>query len=412
MSDKFFYRIVAVLIVFLILSLLLASFFAIDFFKSEKSPDTDVTVTINNSSKKYERSQIYSNNELMINFTDVAKMCGCTVTGDTSVQKIFFDNGTATENAEFSNGDVTCKINGAVFELSVPCEICDGQLWLPLSFVQNYVTGLNIEISDNLDRINVSRAEYEPGMSDSEIYLPMTFKIRDQSTIDSIGEGFAIALGSIEFKADLSAYEEYMNPSDRDAYLLLVNENNLLDSDYKPDDLTAVSATRKDGRNTQYMREYAAKALEAMFLEMAEYGITDVSVTSAYRSYAYQNQLFNQYLNENMNIYSSYDEAYAATRAVSALPGTSEHQSGLCCDMHNLSSASKAFADKDAYEWLKDNCYKFGFIIRYPDDKIDVTKYDFEPWHYRYVGRYHATMMHEYNMCLEEYIEFIKNQES
>ena len=58
--------------------------------------------------------------------------------------------------------------------------------------------------------------------------------------------------------------------------------------------------------------------------------------------------------------------------------------------MHNLSSASEAFANTEAYAWLKENCWKFGYVLRYPADKTDVTGITFEPWHYRYVGRYHA----------------------
>ncbi len=409
MSDKIFYRILAVLALFVILSLLLSVFLLVDFFSTEKKPDISISYTIDGVQSEFEHTDVYRDDILMVNFTDIAKMCGYTVSGNSQTQKFHLVTNIANESAEFTSGDSTCKINGASFELPRPCEIENGNVWLPLSFVRDYVLGLSIEADESAGKITVEREKYEPGISDYEIYPPMLFKIREQTTIDSIGEGFAIALGTLEFRADLSEYEEYMNPADRDAYLLLVNENNTLDENYKPDDLTGLTATRKDGRNTQYMREYAAKALEAMYLEMAEYGITDVSVTSAYRSYAYQNQLFNQYLNENINRYSTYEEAYAATRALSALPGTSEHQSGLCCDMHNLSSAHKRFAEKEAYAWLRDNCYKFGFIIRYPEDKVDITGYDFEPWHYRYVGRYHATMMHEYGMCLEEYIEFLES---
>ena len=89
----------------------------------------------------------------------------------------------------------------------------------------------------------------------------------------------------------------------------------------------------------------------------------------------------------------------------SAAPGTSEHQTGLCCDMHNLGAADVAFANEDAYKWLKENCWKFGFILRFPEGKDDITGYQFEPWHYRFVGRYTAEKIHNSNMCLEEYLD-------
>ena len=153
------------------------------------------------------------------------------------------------------------------------------------------------------------------------------------------------------------------------------------------------------------MVKTAAMALEAMYTEMRACGYTDVSVTSAYRTYAYQKSLFNMYTDNEMKKNPSLTRAQAEkiTETYSARPGTSEHQTGLCCVMHNLSSADVAFAKKDAYKWLKDNAWKFGFIVRYPEDKQDITGISFEPWHYRYVGRYHAQAMYDAGLCLAEY---------
>ena len=226
-----------------------------------------------------------------------------------------------------------------------------------------------------------------------------------------------------EFKADLSEYEEYMNPQgeQRDAYLLLVNTKNPLASDYVPDDMIDVKSTRKDGRNTQKLRLYAAKALEALMLEGEACKIIDtktpsgypLSVMSAYRSYSYQAQLFNTYVSQEMNSNKSLTRAEAEkiVETYSCRAGTSEHQSGLCVDMHTLWSAGQAFAKEDEAKWLAENCYKFGFILRFPEDKMDKTGgIIYEPWHFRYVGRYHATQMHELNMCLEEYIEHLNKK--
>lgn len=211
---------------------------------------------------------------------------------------------------------------------------------------------------------------------------------------------------TFDFKTDLSAYESYMNP-EGDEYLTLINRDNRLGENYVPEDLVAVASTRKDGRATQQMREYAAKALEALFLEAEAQGMTYVnsasgrslSVTSAYRSYAYQAQRLAE---ETANKGSE-----EAALKVVQYPGASEHQSGLCCDMHNLSSAMTSFESQDAAKWLAENCHKFGFILRYPKDKTEITGINFEPWHFRYVGRYHATKMQELDMCLEEYFEYL-----
>lgn len=212
------------------------------------------------------------------------------------------------------------------------------------------------------------------------------------------------------FKSDLSAYEQYMNP-EGDEYLFLVNTSHRLDADYVPDDMIPVVNTRNDRAKVQ-MREYAAKALEAFFIEAETEGMTYLnertgkvlSVMSAYRSYSYQQQLFDN----QKALYASYGERAEEMAAKEVqYPGCSEHQSGLCCDMHNIASADISFESEAAATWLKENCYKFGFILRYPKDKTEITGISFEPWHFRYVGRYHASRMHELGMCLEEYMEYL-----
>ena len=197
-----------------------------------------------------------------------------------------------------------------------------------------------------------------------------------------------------------------MAPADRDGYLLLVNSTHPLERTFVPADLTDLVDTRGD-RAAQQMTKAAAMALEAMYIEMRAAGYSDVSVTSAYRSYDRQDEIFNMYLNMNLANGYDYDTAYAMVASDTALPGQSEHQSGLCCDMHNLGSASQAFANQPVYKWLTENCAKFGFILRYPADKEDVTNIIYEPWHYRFVGRYHAERITALGLALEEYVELI-----
>lgn len=205
---------------------------------------------------------------------------------------------------------------------------------------------------------------------------------------------------TFNFTADLSLYEEYMNPQG-DEYLTLINTTHPLDENYAPTDLIDIVDTRKDGRATQQMREYAEKSLEAFLIEARANGFTDITVTSGYRTYSYQKQLFDARL-KNYS-YLGDEAAYAETAKIIAIPGTSEHQSGLCCDMHNIAAADVSFGNTAAGKWLEANCYKFGFIVRYPANKVDITGISYEPWHFRYVGRYHACKMWEKGLCLEEY---------
>ncbi len=232
-------------------------------------------------------------------------------------------------------------------------------------------------------------------------------------TDDAVQEPAEETVPEVTFQVDLSAYEPYMNPENRDDYLILVNrEEGFLTADDVPTDLVTVVNARSD--RTVYMREIAEKALEALFLEAEAEGMTYVnpnsgvylSVMSGYRSYETQKNLYMSYVRQEMaNRGCSEEEAKAYAARYSNPEGTSEHQTGLCCDMHNLSSADQSFQYQDAAKWLAENCWKFGFILRYPADKEDITGTSYEPWHFRYVGRYHAYFIHRDGLCLEEYLE-------
>ncbi len=255
-------------------------------------------------------------------------------------------------------------------------------------------------------RVHIGSGDFPRNSTVTAMTVP-----QPDAAVEAIDERDAIPEREVytyEFLADLSAYEQYMEPADADGYIQLINHTHKLDESYIPEDLTDIANTRKDGRATQQMRLTAAKALEALFLEAAEHGITDVTVTSGYRSYAYQTQLYEARVQQYLGYGYSDAEARKKAATIVTYPGSSEHQSGLCVDMHNIASADVSFEHKEAAKWLKDNCYKFGFILRYPKDKTDVTGISFEPWHFRFVGRFHASKMHELGMCLEEYVPYFE----
>ena len=189
-------------------------------------------------------------------------------------------------------------------------------------------------------------------------------------------------------------------------YLILVNSENPLDENYIPADLVDIRSTRADGREIQKMRKAAAEALENMIDEMKRCGVYDknLTVTSAYRSFEYQKYLFDTYVKNRTDGGMSYDEAYKEVSKTTALPGCSEHQSGLCVDFHNKSYANVSFAETEQYKWIEKNAHSFGFIVRYPSGKENITGISFEPWHLRYVGEENATRMYENSLCLEEYL--------
>ncbi len=331
----------------------------------------------------------YRNAEHYISLSSLTKNFGTRLTGDVKHMTLSLSD---TDSATFSVGSNAVSINGNYISLSNPTYFSEGQLFVPQSFFDRYVENAKVSFSGR----GSGRKLF--------ISLPEKLSFVCKSTNLSVrAEKIAgVQYENTMFTTDLSEYEEYMNPENKDEYLFLVNTENSLSSDYVPEDLIDVKNTRSD-RAYQKMRKAAAMSLEAMFKEMYAAGYTDVTVTSGYRSYEYQSTLFNNEVALNRPKYGDRAEEVAATAITR--PGTSEHQSGLCADLHNLSAASTAFASKDAYKWLYSHCADFGFILRYPKDKTDITGIMFEPWHYRFVGRYHAQKIMQQGLCLEEYME-------
>lgn len=188
------------------------------------------------------------------------------------------------------------------------------------------------------------------------------------------------------------------NPDD---ILVLVNKERNLPSDYKPQDLVIpnVRFSFSGESEKKYMREEAAEALEQLFSEAEKQGIVLYAV-SGYRSYERQKALFNNKVNKV--------GAEEANKLV-AKPGQSEHQTGLAMDVSSKSAnflLEVNFGQTVEGRWLKENAHKFGFIIRYPKEKTDVTGYSYEPWHIRYVGKEAASEIYEKLITLEEYFGF------
>lgn len=202
--------------------------------------------------------------------------------------------------------------------------------------------------------------------------------------------------------------------------ILLVNKTQVLGESYVPANLTTVNSNYTNGGKTVQLESATANAAIQMINAMRQAGITNVTITSGYRTYAYQQQLFDRYCNEERANHPSWSEAQIREKVLSysAYPGTSEHQTGLCMDLFtnemvglwNYGSETpdnpydKGFAETKAFEWLKVNAHKYGFILRFPEDKTSVTGYSYESWHYRYVGVAHATKIYEQGICLEEYL--------
>lgn len=205
-------------------------------------------------------------------------------------------------------------------------------------------------------------------------------------------------------RPDFPSYEETMkkqgdsyvvtNPS---SLLVLVDKTRELPDNYVPEGLVKPNVPMNAGDKTAHpmLRKEAATAMEQLFKEAKNDGI-NLYLVSGYRSYQSQEQLFNSYVKK---------QGRKSAEQYSALPGTSEHQTGLAADVTSkslLMDLNQTFGDTPEGMWLKDHAHDCGFIISYPKDKTDITGYAYEPWHIRYVGIPQATYMYNHHLTLEE----------
>lgn len=219
---------------------------------------------------------------------------------------------------------------------------------------------------------------------------------------------WAVLSGSV--KADESTVKpdiilprnQYVKPVSEDSFkddwqLLLVNPWNILPEDYE--------VTLKQLKNNHSIDERCYPDLQKMMDDCRAEEL-EPYICSSYRTMEKQKKLFdNRMKNLVMQGYSP-ETAYKKTTDVIAVPGTSEHQTGLAVDIvdtynQNLDETQES---TPVQKWLMENSWKYGFILRYPPDKSDITGIVYEPWHYRYVGREAAKEIYEKGICLEEYL--------
>lgn len=386
------------LIVFFAVAAIIIAAFAFDFLGGARRPA--VKYTIGENEYTLSGKEAYAGDSLLVCFDDIAAVCEMSETG--SVRERTFHAENSDQKITITEGSSVALLNGSKVDMLAQAVLRDGKLYVPLSFVEEYMTGISLKAEGNT--VVISRGEYNSSTKENPVYVDTGFTATDVAELPA-DEPEKLA-PAYSFITDISAYEEYMCPEDIDGFLILVNREHTIDGEYVPSNLVDIRASRSD--RTERMVETAEMALQALYIEMRAAGYTDVSVTSGYRSYDKQEYLYNLYTEREMGAGISREAAQKIVDTYSARPGTSEHQTGLCVDMHNLGSASQAFANKEAYKWLIENCYKFGFILRFPEGKEDITGYSFEPWHYRFVGRYHASEMHRLDMCLEEYLAYIE----
>ena len=182
--------------------------------------------------------------------------------------------------------------------------------------------------------------------------------------------------------------------------LVLANYDNILPEDFTVEVANIDSTRQFDSRAIGYINQ--------MMNDMRKDGITNVWVQSAYRSVERQKELYDNSIQKYLKQGKTQEEAIALTDEYINKPGSSDHNLGLAVDFNNVDNS---FSKLKGYQWLLENAENYGFILRYPEDKEDITKIAYESWHWRYVGEENAKKMNELHMCLEEYVEYLSEQE-
>ena len=188
-------------------------------------------------------------------------------------------------------------------------------------------------------------------------------------------------------------YYTNTKPSDNlNTNLILVNKYNYVTEDYIPENLEPLDTNY--ARSGMQLVKEAKEAFEELSQNAKENGMTILAMSS-YRSYDYQVNLYNNYVKS---------DGQEAADTYSARAGYSEHQTGLAADVYNGEVPYTSFEETEEFTWMQENAYKYGFILRFPKDKTNITGYQYESWHYRYVGKEVAKEIHENNLTLEEYL--------
>lgn len=414
------FTILSSLLIFALIFTIILISFKID-FTSRNIFSISAKVIYTDSENSSSINCIYENGSVYIPLKEFSDYLDYVISGDKrNIVMTFRESG---DYAEFLRHSDEVLVNGQRMFLQNRLIENNSEIYIPAEFFSQYVPNITLGLRHIKNDIDVT-ITIDTG-------LKFCFDIADNSSSDTINykdtlvipvysnvftdtgsqsadvqdEQTEEAVPEIEepvYTLDLSEYEQYTDVRDSE-YLILVNSDNPLAQSYVPEDLEDVCRTRDDKRKTQAIRHNAAKALEALLKDASFNGYADLSVSSGYVSYSDQESLFENQKQLQLKQINKVDEH--KLKRITPRAGESEHQTGLSVDLYNTETKTKRFAATDAYKWLILNCAEYGFILRYPEGKENVTGVEFKPWHFRFVGKYHAKKIMSSGITLEEYIE-------
>jgi len=375
---------------------------------SARPNTSDYTIYLGKDDYEMPYQEAVRDGTLYVDMKKIAEFAGMIVSG-TETQIKF----TASDEhyLRFENNSELAVINGSRVEMPKAAVVNKDVCLVPFSFLQKAISqGLRLKLDADRNVIKITRQLYK----DTKEPADLLFVTDGFTVLQSIKPVKKEDISADAYPIDITPYLSYIDPKNADGYLILANKEHALSATYEPSDLVAlmseeIGVTAKNG--SLKLRRDGAYALKAMMQAMEAENpalVEELLVTSAYRDYQYQQTLYNRYVSEYMAQGMSEAEAMAEASKTSARPGESEHQTGLCFDFITESMGGvldERFENEAAFAWLKENAHLYGFILRYPEDKVALTGYDYEPWHYRFVGREAAVEIHNAGICFEEYLE-------
>lgn len=199
----------------------------------------------------------------------------------------------------------------------------------------------------------------------------------------------------VNVHANAGWYNESYETNINDGFLIIVNKFYHLDKSYERTDLQNINLAYAYANNSA--AEIVIEKFKQMRDDIEEEMNVHLMVNSSYRSYEDQEEIYNEFKKVSLK----YADSYAAR------PGYSEHQTGLAIDITSLEHpTANEFKESEEYKWLKENCHKYGFVLRYPEGREHITGYSTESWHFRYVGEEAATQIYKENITFDEYYAY------
>ena len=261
-------------------------------------------------------------------------------------------------------------------------------------YTENEVTRIIKDKDLTMMLLEMDYNEYILDIIDSKYYLSKNLdkylEYKEKNKDLSNDEVIAI----INVHADKEWYNYTISTDTTKDTLILVNKVYYLEEDFEVPNIVNMSV--RYAFSGRQIRQDVYYNFVDMAIDAKKEGLTLVA-NSTFRTYATQEKTYNNY---KTNKGSDYADSYAAR------PGHSEHQTGLAIDISTLNSTSENFDDTEEFKWLQDNSYRYGFILRYPEGKEHLTGFDYESWHYRFVGLEVAKKIHEENITFDEYYAY------